>query len=68
MTFYSYPYPLTVKKNSFLFFTEGGGGEGTLIGKNLLSKFFPLRVAPNEEGDGDGPLRNYILSPLEQNE
>ena len=31
------------------------------------SKFFPLRVAPNEEGDGLRLTRKYIQSPLEQN-
>ena len=61
LTFYSFPYPLTVKKIIFILYlvvlTVPQGG-----------KFFSLRVAPNAEVDG---LRlsheNVILSPLEQN-
>ena len=73
LTFYSFPYPLTVKK-SFLFFTLmvltvslqiWGYSERKEFAPSG-SKFFPLRVAPNEEGDGLRlSMRKYILSPFE---
>ena len=62
LTFYSFPYPLTDKKKSFLFFTlivltASLQNWGVLFKERICfaphgSKFFPLRLAPNEEGDG----------------
>ena len=55
---FSFPYPLTNKKEIiFILYFNGAkcitSNLGvTLKGKNLLPIFFPLRVAPNEEGDG----------------
>ena len=44
---------------------------GLLLKKRIYSirsKFFPFRVALNEEGDGlDYLMRKYIFFPLEQN-
>ena len=54
LTFYSFPYRLTNKKIIFILYFEGAVSLqiwGLLL-KEKGSKFFPLRVAPNEEGDG----------------
>ena len=45
LTFHSFPYPLTDQKIIFILYFNNGAD---LLG----SKIFPLRVLPNEEGDG----------------
>ena len=74
LTFYSFPYPLTDKKKLFLFFTlrvlTASLQNWALLLKERIcflefapqgSKFFALRVPPNETGDGLGLSHETVL-------
>ena len=72
LTFYSFPYPLTDKKNNIIYLLYFNGASTsnlgvTLKGINMLPKgsnCFPLSVTPMREMGLDYLMRNSILSLL----